>query len=178
MKRGLCAAFLVLGGMGGIARPCPTAPVTINGDWVIFKWKDAPGVWSRNGPFTYDAATWTSLKVTDVKHDGDRFTVYDGGLLIGATSVPTNDGLRIKAIDAAYADPRWSSGEFFLPPGSHSLTLKTVTVAAGQTHGEGYLRVDTASPPYPSQAIPAPGAIGLSAFGAGLAAWSCRRRLV
>ena len=163
------AAAALLAVLGGAAQ---AGPLTVGGYWEYFRWYDAPGAWNSEGAFTYTASSWTSLKVTDFGIDGDRFEVYNHGVLIGTTSVPTDTGALVVNHDAAYLDPRWSSGEFFLAPGSHSITLLTIEIAAGFTAGSGALRADRIASPV----IPAPAAIVLGTLGTGLVGWLRRRR--
>ncbi|MDD5034064.1 MAG: PEP-CTERM sorting domain-containing protein [Methylococcaceae bacterium] len=66
------------------------------------------------------------LKVVDGGFAGDRFEVLDNGVSLGQTSAAVdtyladlNMGLNF---NAAYADARWSRGEFWLGAGSHSIT--------------------------------------------------------
>ena len=168
MKR-VAVVLLTAGFLAAFVGPVQATPITVDGGWLAFNWTGGPGVWDLEGAFTYDVPSPTGLKVTDFLVDGDRFEVYDGGSLIGTTSVPANDGASISDPDGAFADARWSSGEFLMAPGPHSITLKTIQIANGFPSGTGSLRVDTIP-------IPAPGAILLGTLGAGLVSWLRRRR--
>jgi hypothetical protein len=64
------------------------------------------------------------LKVVDAGFAGDRFNVYDNGVLLDQTSVASNTypvsvGLDF---DAAYASSLYSQGLFWLGAGTHSIT--------------------------------------------------------
>lgn len=122
-----------------------------------------------------DAPPWTFvtpvqgglLTVTDAFLAGDRFEVFDFGVSIGLTSLPTGSDDcgddPVPCLSAAGV----SSGSFVLTPGNHSLTL-TPTLAPDDG-GSGYLRVDA------SPEIPEPSAWILLA--GGLAAMPvCKRR--
>ncbi|MEN6423939.1 MAG: hypothetical protein ABFE13_01145 [Phycisphaerales bacterium] len=172
MKRlstlGLAVALLAV--LGTAAQADQT--ITIGGGWTDFSWYAAPGAWDYEGAFTYSATSWTSLKVTDCFVDGDQFEVYDNGLLIGTTSIPADDADWIGDYDAAYLSEKWSSGEFCLAPGDHSITLYTIETAEGFSTGAGALRADRCAGP----TVPAPAGILLGTLGTGLVGWLRRRR--
>jgi hypothetical protein len=168
---------------GALAGPVKATPLVLDGDWVLFNWQDGPDVWHSGEPFTFAHAGWTSLKVTDSRVTGDRFDVYDGDALLGRTS-PRYDGWDYMdpgdvEPDAYYEDPKWSSGEFVLPPGTHAIRIWVVDTApleippghVTNVDGEGYLRIDRTDP----RVIPVPGSVLLAALGAGVVALVRRR---
>lgn len=111
---------------------------------------------------TFTLATPTYLKVVDAGFAGDRFEVFDNGVSLGQTSVPTDTfGINFATgdFDAAYADGRYSTGFYLLGAGSHTITgaLSSTTVPFNATVGAIAL-----------QPIPVPAAIWF--LGSGLAA--------
>lgn len=166
MARVLCA----VAALACFAAPAGAGSITVGSGWEFFSWSNGPGVWNSEGAFTFDVPFSTDLKVTDAALDGDQFEVYDGGFLIGTTSLPANDGAWIGDFDAAFADPRWSSGEYLLGPGAHSLTFKTILVPTGAPGGDAGFRVDAV--------VPAPAAVVLGILGVSLVGTLRRRRVL
>jgi hypothetical protein len=123
----------------GVAAADP--PLTIGGGWHQFNWNVSISPTNTDGAFTFTAASPVQLDVTDAYIDGDRFEVLDFGVSLGLTSVPADDGAWTNAPDAAFADPRWSSGTFLLGAGEHSIELVTIQTATGTSEGVGYLQV-------------------------------------
>ena len=123
-------------------------PIGVDAGWSAtidtppaFFWSGGVGSYNNEGPFTFNGATYVVVKVTDDFLKGDQFTIYDGGGAIGSTSAVSQDPNSPEVgPDAAYADPTYSSGDFCLGPGAHSITIQTI---AGYGSGRGYLRVDT-----------------------------------
>jgi len=118
-----------------------------------------------NPPWTYSAATATSVKITDSFTAGDMYRLYDFGSFIGDTStVPTTAiGTNNPNPDADYLDPRLSHGIFILPAGNHALTIEIIQNVATLTEAIGFFRVDPA---------PLPAGIWLLGSGLlGLAGW-------
>ena len=109
------------------------------------------------------------LTVTDAFLSGDQFSVYDNLAFLGLTSNPGSVGDQIGAnYDGAVADARWSSGEWLLGAGSHSIDIFVVASPFGA--GGAALRVDT-------HAVPEPSTFALLGLGGlGLAVGAYRRR--
>jgi hypothetical protein len=112
-------------------------PITVDGGWDTFSWNTAVSPWATEQPFTFTISGAGVLQVTDAFLDGDQFRIYDNGTPIGLTSVPTDTGAFQSDPDLAYADPSWSSGEFAMADGDHSITIEVV---AGYPSGGAYLQ--------------------------------------
>jgi hypothetical protein len=120
----------------------PDASVAVGSGWQIFDWDNAPGAFDQEGAFTFSSATPTTLKVTDSFINGDRFDVFDHGILVGTTSFPANDHHYIDGKPAlAFKNPLFSHGTFTLPPGSHSLTFENIEIARGYSSGAAYFEL-------------------------------------
>lgn len=169
MKR-IARVLCAVAALACSAVPAGAGPITVGAGWEYFGWQNGPGVWNDEGAFTFDVPFSTDLKVTDLFVDGDQFEVYDGGSLIGTTSLPADDGAWIGDPDAAFADARWSSGEYLLGPGAHSLTFKTIRVPTGAPSGDAGFRVDAV--------VPAPAAVVLGILGVSLVGTLRRRRML
>lgn len=128
-----------------VALPALGGPIPTTGSWVPFSWTAGPGVFNDAGAGTFTGAF--QLSVTDAGLDGDRFEIYDFGVLIGATSVPVDDGTFQGDPDLALADSRFSSGSFVLGAGPHSITIRTTQVSAGFPSGTGFVRLTAAALP-------------------------------
>ena len=119
------------------------------------------------------AAPWTftgpgMVTLTDLFARGDQFELFDAGVLVGSTSVPTNDGATTcpssgigNDILACLADPTYSHGVFTVGAGAHSLTIEVIQNAVGTDGGAAVFQLASAS-------VPEPGTVTL--FGAGLVA--------
>jgi len=110
-----------------------------------------------------DAPAWTfvaggggaTLTVTDAFTSGDRFEIYDFGVLLGATSLP---GADIDCGDdpvVCLATAGMSNGSFGFAAGAHSLTL--VAALSPDGAGTGYLQLVAGT----GQPLPEPGSIAL-----------------
>jgi len=140
----------------------------------------------NNEPFTFVLAGPGVLKVTDAFLAGDYLRVWDNGGLLGDTpAVPVDPSLWIGDPDSAFADPRWSHGQFDLGAGPHSLQFQNLlfaggTAPPGYSPAGHYFRVDPAVPG-PATPIPEPATLVLLLIGAlpaaGLLRKGARQRL-
>lgn len=154
--------------------PVQAGSVTVDGNWRHFTWSGGPGTWNDGGPFTYVSAAWTQLTLTDVAYSGDRFEVYNNGLLIGTTSVPTsNPRYSATCFDYCSENDHWSSGVYVLAPGSQSLTFKTIQCAQEYIDGNAYFRIETTVEPL-APVVAAPTTLVLGMLGTGMV--SCLRK--
>jgi hypothetical protein len=137
--------------------------------WYGFSWYDGVGSWDYNGAFTFSVTSPAKLDVTDSSYNGERFGVYDGGSLIGTTSVPDNTGWWTSNPDQAFANPLWSSGTFGMAAGSHAITFQIIDVSSWSIGG------GTASLRLEAVPVPVPGAFLLGGLGLSVAGWRLRR---
>jgi hypothetical protein len=124
-------------------------PITVGDDWSAtsavppaFFWYGTVGTPepSASDPFTFSYAGVVRVDVTDDFQKGDQFRVYDDGSIIGDTSSVAVDAAGTEiGPEAAFNDPTYSSGSFYLGPGDHSIEIVTITNPFGS--GRGYIRV-------------------------------------
>lgn len=156
-------------GVGQTATGCdpadPNGPFCIPSSGTPTEFLDAPA-------WTFTAAVGGALlTVVDAFESGDRFDVFDFGVLLGSTSLP-NPRIPADCGDdpvVCLGTPGMSLGSFALPAGDHSITI--VLSQSLSPLGSAYLRVDD-----DAAAVPVPASIGLvlvALLGAGRA-----RRLV
>jgi hypothetical protein len=114
------------------------------------------------------------LQVVDGGFGGDRFLVFDGSTLLGTTSAAQNTYPNSMGadFDAAWADPKWSHGDFLLAAGSH---LISGSLAVSALNGDGALIGATVGAVRIS-AVPVPSAALLFLSGSGLIGAAVRRR--
>lgn len=117
-------------------------------------------------PWTFTLSTAGTLTVLDLFISADQFEIFNFGLSLGLTSVPTSGGACGGNIACALADLDYSRGIFNLAAGSYSITgLQTIG-----TPGAAVFQVTTA-------AVPEPGTLLLFILGIGLSGglWFIRR---
>lgn len=92
-------------------------------------------------PWTFTApAGGATLIVTDAFLMGDQFEIFDSGVSIGATSIPTSFGDCLDDPDPCVADPLASHSFFLLAPGSHQITIRLL--ASPFNAGAAYFRIE------------------------------------
>jgi hypothetical protein len=91
-------------------------------------------------PWTIATVGFDIFRVLDGGHQGDRFNVFDNGILLGPTSATSIDASHSCKNDptgpgfdpaACWNDPLMSRGAYVLPPGSHSLTVTWIQMVPG-----------------------------------------------
>ncbi len=145
--------FLLLGlaVMPAISAPLDSVAV---GTWLSFGWVGGIGSHGFGGFLDYTGTLGTpvystrtcgafatdadcafsgayTITIADMFFDGDQFALYDNGILIGTTAVPTNTFSSCGDDPAACTSASWSQGTFVLGSGSHQLDI----VLVGQTTG-------------------------------------------
>ncbi len=116
------------------------------------------------------------LKVVDAGFAGDRFQVFDNGILLGLTSAAGNsypDSVGLD-FDQAWADSGYSRGMFLLGAGNHSISGLLGLSALDDASNELNASVGAVS----LTAVPLPAAAGLYAAGAALLGLLSRRRQI
>ena len=167
------AIILAMSSPSRLAAQMPLTP----GSWSFFEWFLGVGPVEGDG-FSFTASQLTRLRVVDDGVSGDAFDIFlNGALLFGTPSV--TGGVYTAAFDgdAAWAAPELSKGEIFLQPGQYTITLAVRDAASGFDYGEGFMRIDDATPPV--NTVPEPATAGLFAaglFGVGLVRWRTARR--
>jgi len=138
-------------------------PIVVGDDWYAtsdvppaFFWGAGEPVFSHSGPFEFECEYPVVVDVTDDFQKGDQFRVYDNALPIGETSSVPADAAGVEVgPEAAFADPTYSSGSFWLPAGSHSISIEVINSPYGG--GRGYIRVMPILSPPEVEAIVFPG---------------------
>jgi hypothetical protein len=123
-------------------------PLVVGSGWNTFTWFSLNAT-NQEGAWTFTSAVPISLKITDAYVLGDRFRIFDFGAQIGTTSVPAASGPSTDDFATAFAGGVYSSGTFFLAPGSHSITINTIS---GLDSGAGGIRADVSTAPAPPPA--------------------------
>lgn len=167
----ICAlAFAVL---GLSTQPVLAGPIPTDGTWILFEWSNAPGSWVNDTPFIFTSAGVIIVDITDAYAPGDRFRVYNHGILIGDTSQPNVPAHYMTDPNATFVHPGFSSGSFTLPSGAHSITIQVIQIAEGAPNGAGFIRVRS---DITLSEVPEPGSMTMAGLGlAGLVYAGYRR---
>ncbi len=186
----LAAAMVLAGpavaGLNGGASPeapvpGPMAPITPGSGWANFSWSLAALPGDAAPTFEFDGPA--KVTVVDAFCTGDRFRIYDNGVLVLTTSPDAPDVCsfpeRANDPDTALTLPQfYSQGVLFVGPGSHSIRIELIeSYFEGSFSGAAFIRVDAAA----AAAIPFASPVGLAALVAALAlggALLLRQRLV
>ena len=139
------------------------ATLSLDGGWSEFSFGGVGSSWSDTFDFTILDTAY--LWVTDAFLSGDQFEVFSvlGPTSLGLTLAPGSVGDQIGAdYDAAFADPRWSSGEFVFGAGTHTVSgLVTLSPFGG---GGGAIQLSSTSATVVP--LPATGLLLISGLGA------------
>lgn len=92
-----------------------------------------PVVLADSAPWTITLTGPATLTVLDLFLSDDRFEIFDNGVSLGLTSLPTAGALCSNDISCALGDSRYSVGQFLLTGGEYSLSgiQKIGTAGAG-----------------------------------------------
>jgi hypothetical protein len=147
--------------LGGFALCAATAvwAVPVNFDtWYEFRFLQSGGTFEGTGTVPVPGTTqvgrpeWTftgaaAIALTDNFSQGDSFSLFDNGTLIGSTPQVAVGKAGIAGIDpdAALADPSYSHRIFHLGPGEHFLTIQVDT--SPFWGGAGFFKLAQASVP-------------------------------
>lgn len=119
----LVAAIPAAGSAGPAQRNTGRVPTTAA--WQNFQW-GSDGV---AGPFYYTSAAPLYLEITDSYCRGDQFSIEDNGVDIGDTPAVEIDPDCENPLSTpilSYKDKTYSSGEFVLAPGSHTVIITAI----------------------------------------------------
>lgn len=111
-------------------------------------------------PWTFTVTTGANLVITDGGHQGDIFSAYNSGTLIGTTSpVSVNTSYDCGNFPTeCLNDPNMSHGTFYLPPGSYSLTITDIQYF-GEPSNLAWFQLD------PTTGVPEPASFALAGLG-------------
>lgn len=193
MKALFKKSFLAAAMVSAVAMPVGATTITLaaDGQWQAFdvdntysisgglEWIDlqSSAGYNTDGSaldFKINLQSAAVLTVVDGGFAGDQFKIFDNGLALGYTSVPTNSYPNSVAanFDAALANPSYSSAEFFLSAGQHDIT-GLLSLSATDNSGTAFNATFGA---VNLTAVPVPAALGLFLAGSGFLGVFSRRR--
>lgn len=111
----------------------------VNGGWMNFPFGDVGSI----TPIMFNLYCHGVMNITDLYCSGDRFAIYDNGVLLGDTSHPVFNGCASNSSHPGYTQMQgnWSHGSFHLLPGWHNVSI--VIMKSPYGHGIGSIRVDS-----------------------------------
>jgi hypothetical protein len=142
--------------------------ITVGSDWQAFTYPiagSAAGQLAPNGPFAITSPDPVRIDVTDFLQAGEWYSIFDGTDVSGSLLLLTPDVAFDAApsnsnLDQAFADPRFSHGQFTLPAGSRTFVVRQEDSLPGFTVWN--LGIRATAVPEPSTAMFA--AMALSGF--------------
>jgi hypothetical protein len=123
------------------------APVDPTGNFCIPS-SGTPSVFLGTPPWTFTSLEPSFLTVTDAFVAGDRFQVFDFGVSLGLTSLPSGNTDCGDDPVPCLATAGISHGTFSLGAGNHQITITPILAPSGG--GAGYLQVQVTQIPEPS----------------------------
>jgi hypothetical protein len=132
------------------------APVNLNvGDnWQRFFWEDGIGsrilTGSQDDPgegYTITTPEPIYINITDAFQTGDAFDIYVDGALLFSTPNVISEGTYITDPLQAFTNAAFSSGQFVLGAGTHTIDIFLRNARLGTKEGSGFIRAEPVPEP-------------------------------
>jgi hypothetical protein len=130
-----------------------TTKITVDSGWQAFSTAGGIDGASIAGPWVFHDTTVAKVTVADAFCHGDEFRVYDKDVPLGDTSQVASEFPACPfelffpgtaRADAAFADPAFSHGVFFIAPGKHAIEFENKALWSETSIGTGaFFRVDS-----------------------------------
>jgi hypothetical protein len=130
-----------------------TTKITVDSGWQSFITAAGTTVLRSRGRGSSPALLSSKVTVTDAFCHGDEFRVYDKDVPLGDTSQVASEFPACPfelffpgtaRADAAFADPAFSHGVFFIAPGKHAIEFENKALWSETSIGTGaFFRVDS-----------------------------------